>query len=545
LALEYGDFYNLQEEIKILRNRIYNLLSFVFAPVLSGVLLVLAFPSHNVGWLGWVALVPIMITLSGKSPGQGFRLSYLFGFVFFPGVFYWILQVSGYTYLHHVILAFYLSLYFGFWGLVVAFIVQKRGIITALLIAPFVWVILEFIRSNFSFLALPWALLAHTQYQYPPIIQIASLTGTYGISFLIVLINSAFSAIILFLIHTFKGGPSPSYLLITERGVMLIVSVAALSFTIVLLYGFKIVAGPIVHDSIKVSVVQGNIDQDKKWDLKYREFIMQTYGELTRMASQDRPELIVWPETATPLAISRDQRLYDQVKLISQSAGTNLLLGSAQHQKFMQGDDKRINYMNSAFLITPDNKPKSQRYDKIRLLPFGEYLPMERTIPWSFLGIPQLQGYTPGKEFTVFEVPPIRFSATICWENIFPNLVRQFVKKGALFIVNITNEAWFGKTSAPYHFVAMSVFRAVENRVSVVRCANTGVSCFINPNGKIISKVSHENQDIFIAGYLTKEIPLAKEKTFYTDYGDVFAYLNNITIIIMVFLTVMKSKKNR
>jgi len=486
-----------------------------------------------------------MITLSSKSPGQGFRLSYLFGFVFFPGVFYWILQVSGYSYLHHVILAFYLSLYFGFWGLVFAFIVKNRGIITALLIAPFVWVILEFIRSNFSFLALPWALLAHTQYQYPPIIQIASLTGTYGVSFLIVLINSAFSAIILFLIQIYKGDPSPSYLIISGRGVMLIVSAAALSFTIVLSYGFKIVTRPIVYDSIKVSVVQGNIDQDKKWDLKYREFIMQTYGELTRMASQDRPELIVWPETATPLAISRDQRLYDQVKLISQSAGTNLLLGSAQHQKFTQGDDKRINYMNSAFLISPDNKPKSQRYDKIRLLPFGEYLPMERTIPWAFLGIQQLQGYTPGKEFTVFEVPPIRFSATICWENIFPNLVRQFVKKGALFIVNITNEAWFGKTSAPYQFVAMSVFRAVENRVSVVRCANTGVSCFINPNGKIISKVNHENQDIFITGYLTKEIPLAKEKTFYTDYGDVFAYLNNITIIIMVFLTVMKSRKNR
>lgn len=515
----------------------------IFASIFSGVLLVLTFPSHNFGWLAWVALVPLLVSISGMRPRSGFFMSYLCGFVFFPGIFNWILQIPKYTYLHHVILAFYLGAYFGLWGLVFAFVSKHWGIIPALFTAPLSWVSLEVIRSNFSFLALPWALLAHSQYQYPPIIQIASLSGIYGVSALIVLVNSAIAAITLFLIRIFKDNPSPSYPMVFRKGAILIVVTAALSVTLALSYGFKAIARPIMDDSIKVSVVQGNIEQVKKWDRKYAEFIMKTYGELTRMASKDRPALIVWPETATPLAIIQDHRLYDQVKRISQSAGTYLLLGSAQHQKFKQGDSKRIDYMNSAFLISPDNKPKNQRYDKIRLLPFGEYLPMQETIPWSFAGIPQLRNFTPGKELTVFEVPTFQFGVTICWENIFPNLVRKFVKKGAQFIVNITNEAWFGKTSAPYQFVAMSVFRAVENRVSVVRCANTGVSCFINPNGKITGKVKYENQDIFVTGYLTKEIPLSKEKTIYTVYGDVFAYITIIITIMMFFLTVIKSKK--
>ncbi|RZB36153.1 MAG: apolipoprotein N-acyltransferase [Desulfobacteraceae bacterium Eth-SRB2] len=526
-----------------MRGKFFSLLFPIFAPVLSGVLLVLAFPSHNLGWLAWVALVPLLVAISGKRPGHGFLMSYLCGFVFFPGIFYWILQISGYRYLHHGILALYLGAYFGIWGLVFAFISKHWGVVPALFTAPFAWVSLEFIRSNFSFLALPWALLAHTQYQYPLIIQIASLSGIYGISFLIVLVNSAIAAITLFLIHRFKDNPLPSYPIISGKGAILIVVTAALSVTLALSYGFKAIARPIMDDSIKVSVVQGNIDQVKKWDRKYGEFIMQTYDELTRMASKDRPALIVWPETATPLAISRDHRLYDQVKRISQSAGAYLLLGSAQHQKFTQGDSKRIDYMNSAFLITPDSNAKNQRYDKIHLLPFGEYLPMEGTVPWSYLGIPHIRGYTPGKESTLFDSPSYHFGVTICWENIFPNLVRKVVKRGAQFIVNITNEAWFGKTSVPYQFVAMSVFRAVENRVSVVRCANTGVSCFINPDGRIIGKVQQDNKDTFVKGYLTKEIPLSKEKTFYTIYGDVFVYMSMIITILIIFLTVLKLKK--
>lgn len=510
--------------------------------------MVLAFPVYNMGWIVWIGLVPLLFAMYGKRPRSGFFMSYLCGLVFFPGIFNWILQIPKYTYLHHVILAFYLGCYFGVFGFVFVLVSKQWGIIIALFTAPFAWVSLEFIRSNFSFLALPWALLAHSQYQYPPIIQIASLTGIYGISFLIVLVNSAIAAITLFLLSRFKDNPYSFYPIVFRKGAILIVVSAALSVILVLAYGFKATAGPIMDDSIKVAVVQGNIDQVKKWNHKYKVFIMQTYKELTQMASKDHPALIFWPETATPSAISRNHSLYDQVKCISQSAGTYLLLGSAQYQKFKQGEAGRIEYMNSAFLISPDNKLNNQRYDKICLLPFGEYLPMQRIIPWSFIRVPKMRGYTPGNEFTVFKVSTFKFGVTICWENIFPNLVRKFVKKGAQFIVNITNEAWFGKTSVPYQFVAMSVFRAVENRVSVVRCANTGVSCFINPHGRIIGKVQQDNKDIFVRGYLTKEISLSKGKTFYTVYGDVFAYMCIVITMMIFFLTVItyrkKDKKN-
>ncbi|MFO8085896.1 MAG: apolipoprotein N-acyltransferase [Desulfobacterales bacterium] len=522
-----------------------NILSVVFAPVLSGILLVLAFPVYNFGWLAWLALVPILVAVSGKDPKKGFLTAYLFGFVFFPAVFSWILQVSGYTYLHHLILAFYLSGYFGFWGMVVAFVSKHRGIAAALLTAPFAWVFMEFVRSHFFFLSLPWALLAHTQYQYPPIIQVVSWTGTFGISFLIVMVNSAVSALILFFISLTRENSLSLYLIISGREVVLIFSITVFLAGLALFYGFQTIAAPITRDSIKVSVVQGNIDQTKKWNPHHRGLIMQTYSGLTRMAAMDRPLIIVWPETATPSAINLDPKLYDEIRLISKSAGTYLLSGSAPNQKFTGTENKKINYMNSAFLISPDGKAENQRYDKIRLLPFGEYLPMEETIPWSVIGVPRLSGYTPGKEFSIFETGAVRFGVTICWENIFPDLVRQFVKKGASFIVNITNEAWFGKTSAPYHFVAMSVFRAAENGVSVVRCANTGISCFINPNGKIMGKIESENRDIFVAGYLTKKIFLSGEKTFYTVYGDVFAYINNVIMIIIFFFIVIKSRADK
>ncbi len=213
----------------MLRDRTYNFLSFALAPVLSGVLLVLAFPSHNFGWLGWVALVPLLVAISGKRPGHGFLMSYLCGFVFFPGIFYWILQISGYRYLHHGILALYLGAYFGIWGLVFAFISKHWGVVPALFTAPFAWVSLEFIRSNLFFLALPWALLGHSQYQYPLIIQIASLSGIYGVSVLIVLVNSAIAAMALFLIQRFKDKPSPSDPIISRKGVILIVVTATLS----------------------------------------------------------------------------------------------------------------------------------------------------------------------------------------------------------------------------------------------------------------------------------------------------------------------------
>jgi apolipoprotein N-acyltransferase len=232
--------------------------------------------------------------------------------------------------------------------------------------------------------------------------------------------------------------------------------------------------------------------------------------------------------------------LYSEVKKIAEKAQAYLLLGSSSHQKFKAGMGKTIKYRNSAFLINPHNPDVHQQYDKIHLLPFGEYVPKSRTIPWNWINVPNLSSYLPGKEYTVFGIPNFRFSVTICWESIFPRLVRQFVKRGAQCIVNLTNEAWFGKTAAAYHFLAASVFRAVENRVYVVRCGNTGVSCIIDPCGRIVDRVQNESRmDLFVRGYLTNTVIPMDSKTVYTRYGDWFIWLSlvfTVSILVIAFL---------
>lgn len=511
---------------KVLKARFLRLLLLLLAPAFSGVLLVLAFPTYDQAWLAWVGLVPLLVATSDRSSKYGFLLWYVYGLIFFAGVCDWILESPGYSLLHHILAGLFLGAPFALFGLTFSFLSKRLGRASALFAAPFAWLCIEYIRSNFSFLALPWGLLAHSQHQVPSIIQISSVTGAYGVSFLIVMVNSAFAAMVLFLEHRLKVTQSLFYPPISKRGVVALVVTAALLTTLSLVYGLMIVSKPLVGERIKLTVVQGNIAQSKKWHPKYANFIMQTYADLTKTASEDQPRLIIWPEAATPRAITRDRRLYSQVRHITERAETYLLLGSSHHQKFKVGHRQIAKFYNSAFLINPENGLNNQRYDKIRLVPFGEYIPMKETIPWSYIGVPNIGSFMPGEKYTVFKCPDFRFSVTICWESTFPDLVRSFIKEGAQFMINITNEAWYTKTSAPYQFVAINVFRAVENRIYVVRCANNGISCFIDPYGQIVDKVEDATgEDLFVRGLLTETVVPLDSKTIYTRYGNWFAWL--------------------
>ena len=271
---------------------------------------------------------------------------------------------------------------------------------------------------------------------------------------------------------------------------------------------------------------------------------MRTYRDLTMAAAKDNPDLIVWPETATPRAMNTDLGLKKQIRKIAESAGSNLLLGSSQVYKFKKNDPKSAKVKNTAYLVPAAPHLKlSQQYDKIRLFPFGEYLPYKNKIPWSYINVPDVGNYIAGKEHTVFSLPEFRFGVTICWENLFSDFVRRFVKGGAQFIVNMTNEAWFGPTGAPYQFVSMNVFRAVENRVFVIRCANTGVSCFIDPYGRVVNRVRGRNgSDIFVRGFLINPVIPLENKTFYTLYGDWFAWLCIVGAMIFFILAVLRNK---
>jgi apolipoprotein N-acyltransferase len=220
-----------------------------------------------------------------------------------------------------------------------------------------------------------------------------------------------------------------------------------------------------------------------------------------------------------------------------------LLVGGDQHPRYGTREFRREKRLNNAFLLLPHGGIK-QSYSKMHLLPFGEYLPYRDIFPWPsrLTSVTGRTNFLPGTEYTIFDLGEARFAAPICWESLFPEQVRQFVHRGAEFIVNITNEGWFGDTAAPHQFWMMNVFRAVENRVSVVRAANTGVSGFIDPYGRILGKVEEQGKDSFVAGCLTKTVPLPQASTFYTLYGDVWAYGNLAVTVLFLFVAIVGLK---
>jgi apolipoprotein N-acyltransferase len=527
-----------------LRKKIFSLLFPFFASILSGVLLVLAFPMYDLWWTAWIGLVPLFIAISGRRPKQGFFLSIVCSFVFFPGVFDWILMVPGYKIHHHFLLGIYLGLYLGFFGLIFSYISRRLSITAALWSAPFIWVSLEYIRSNFFFLALPWALLGHSQYKNLSIIQIASLTGAYGISFLVVLANSAITAVILMLTCRSERCKASILNPPSIKGAISMGVVVAVLTGSALLYGKMTLNKPASEERIKVSVLQGNIEADKKWDPKYANAIMQTYIDLSNKASEDKPALIIWPEAATPGFVLKRIDLLSQTMSLIRQTKTYYLIGSAEYSKFTKTPKNLKKSGNTALFFSPTAKVLGQ-YLKIRLVPFREHIPYREIIPWPSFIIPKDKKTfeNPGKEYTIFELDGIKFGVSICWESLFPELSREFVKKDAAFIINITSETSFGETAFPYQFLVTNLFRAVENRRAIARAANTGISCFIDPYGRVTGKVLDNNKDIFVKGYLTQEIPLSHKKTFYTLYGDILAYISLIVTVFMIVLSFIYGKK--
>jgi apolipoprotein N-acyltransferase len=504
--------------------------------LLSGVLLSAAFPSYDMPLLAWVAFIPLYFALARSRPLPGFILSFFWGVVFYTGVFYWLFDLPQYNVLHHALLGVYLCPLTGLFGLLFCCLWRRVSPAAALLVAPFTWVAQEYLRSNFYFLALPWALLGHSQYQNPAIIQIAEFAGVFGVSFWILCINSFIALICFFLTKPhFKLGFS-----LSAKLVWVCTTVAAIAAAILTAYGLIELSHAPEGMEFKLSIIQPSIEQEKKWDQKNSPEIMGIMSNLTAAAAKDKPDLIVWPETATPRSITVDRQLYDQVRGIAAAAKSPVLLGSAQLAKFKVGDAQSARYKNTAYLFPPNpNDPIVQQYEKVRLLPFGEYLPHAERIPWQRLYIPEIQGYIPGDQYVIFRQGAVSFGVPICWENIFPDDARQFVQKGAQFLVNITNEAWFGHSAAPYQFLSMNVFRAVENRVYVVRCANTGISCFIDPQGRVVSRVRDaDGSEIGARGFLTGDVRLSGDTTFYTRNGDLFAKACSV-ISVLILITVI------
>jgi len=489
----------------------------LFLYVLSAVLLVLSFPRPNLFPLAWFACVPWFIALEGRPKIEVFLFSCLTGIIFWLGIIYWLAHV---TLLGMVIFILYLALYFGIFGLAASFFICRFSLFGLCSVSA-LWVILEYVRSHL-FTGFGWALLGYSQYLNLPVIQIADSTGVWGVSFLVMLVNGA--------IYLAARSPRP---LSVKIKIYIPVFFCAL---FVLAYGYyRLSPKPslLARIPIKVAVIQGNIPQELKWNKDAKDYILEKYLALSEAASKENPDLIIWPEAALPVIPEEETGYYNIVAGSVRQRGVPLLFGAVTSR------DKL--YYNSALFLSSEGK-LSGVYDKLHLVPFGEYIPLRNIFPFleTFAPIGDIEK---GKDYTIFTLPgvscfhPVEFSALICFEDLFPELSRGFVNRGADFLVNMTNDAWFKDTSAPYQHLQASVFRAVENHIFLVRSANTGISCFIRPDGQVISLVKDAaGKDVFIFGYDAEVIaaypgPL----TFYTRYGDIFIFLLLIFNIYSIF----------
>jgi apolipoprotein N-acyltransferase len=484
---------------------------------LSGLVMLLAFPPFDLAALAWIGLVPLL--LACRSPRSAFLLSGLTGIVFFVGIFSWIWNVPAFNLLDGLLVAVYLGLYFALWGLGVAWIRSRTGLPLSIAAAP-LWVALEYVRGHVGFLSLPWMLLGYSQYQATALIQVTSLTGVYGLSFLIVLTNASLAeACGCFLI---RSGRSPAPLTWTSRPVALPVTALVLIATLV--HGHAVLSGPGLTDRIRIAVVQGNVPQPLKWDTGYRQATLDRYAQLTRQVAGHSPALIVWPETAVPGDVQHDPDLRRLIGQLAVETGTHLLVGSSEQAKFARRELHGKLY-NSLVLVTPQGGVAAE-YRKVRLVPFGEYEPLHGLVKWPRAIAPAVGKSVAGTEYSLLQVGDVTFGATICWENLFPDLVREFVKAGARFMVNSTNEAWFGETSASAQFLAINALRAAENRVAIARATNTGISAFIDPFGRITERLrGADGRELFVEGHIVGEVSLSIGTTPYTRYGDLFAFL--------------------
>jgi apolipoprotein N-acyltransferase len=497
----------------------------------SGTLLILSFPNFDLEILAWFALVPLLFAIDGKELYQAFKLGVFTGFISFLGILYWII-VAVHTYgnvplilsgLILLLLVAYLSLFTGAFAFLLRLIQIRSGIQT-ILFAPILWVALEHLRS-FFLTGFPWAYLGHTQYLNLPFIQMSDITGVYGLSFVILLVNATFFSI-------FRQWPKKHFP--SKEAILTLVV-----FIGFLIYGYvkmrHVDQEIIQHPSLKVALVQGNIDQSIKWDESFQLETLKIYQRLSMKAAEDKPDLMIWPETATPFFFQEAKEYQPLVLEIPEKTNSTLLLGTP----FYKVEHGKIDYYNSAILVSPA-KDLIGRYDKIHLVPFGEYIPLKKILFFIESSIGEgIGNFKSGKEIINLSFPQGKFGVLICFEIIFPDLCRRFVKKGADFLVTITNDAWFGRTAAPYQHLSIAAFRAVENRVFIARAANTGISAFIDPKGKIVKQ-----GDIFTEEVLNGTIHPMKEKTFYTLYGDVFAWIcSSLSIVFLLYALLRKPKR--
>ncbi len=513
-------------------------------PVVSGVILSFAFPMMSFWPVAWIALVPLFILLQTiENRRNAFLAGFIFAFVFFAISIFWIRHVTFFGLLFVVCFE---SMFYGLLALLIWELFQKHycGVcfwsnVRLYIAIPSLWVLVEWIRSEIPIMGFGWNLLGYSQTEMYSLLQTARWTGVYGVSFLVALGNS-----FLYML----------YRLITHRGSAIhrfvIVGFLSLVTVVLLFFSFqsgkaqimKELRGPI----FRVALIQGNIPQESKWDRRLKNIIIEKHLKLSELAAFDGPDLIIWPEAAYPgyLNLERSPTFLEEITQIN----VPFLVGALTQES-------ETDYYNSAYYIGREGSILN-RYDKMALVPFGEYLPFRFLLfPLESLAYQLgVSDFSSGSELKTFEIPlgngldssndksanKVKVGPLICFENVFPSFSRDLAWLGAQIIVVITNDAWFKKSSAPYQHLQPSILRAVETGRWVIHSANTGVSALISPKGIVVDQIKDKSgTDIFVTGGITRPIPVSTTETFYLKLGFLFPVL----AFLLSFQGFMKRKK--
>jgi len=497
--------------------------------IASGLLIALSFPTPGFSFLAWIALIPLLIALEESNARTAFRVGCTCGVTAYAIILYWLnIVFTRYGHLPwsvsvpvYLLLVFWLAMFYGL-STGVARLGENAGIKAAFTL-PVAWVAFDFVRS-FLFSGFSWAMLGHSQFRTLPLIQIADLGGVYGITLLIVLAN-----VVLYRALRAVSGAGVPYP-VKSAMVLLLLLVATL------FYGFDQLRKNDLHTArkpMRVALIQGNIPQDIKWSPEFRDSTVDTYERLTREAARGGVDLIVWPESAVPFFFQDEPQQAERIRGLARETGAYLLLGSPAHEL----RNGRNTFLNSAFMISPAGETTG-RADKLHLVPFGEYVPLESVLTFINKIVVGIGDFAPGEKAVPLDAGIAKVGIQVCYEVIFPELAREYVRAGARVLVAITNDAWFGRSSAPYQHLSISVFRAVETRTPLIRAANTGITAIVDKNGYISTMTG-----LFVEGYRTGEIEPGSGQSLYLEIGDAPAMLC-LLLTVGVLLLAWRARNN-
>lgn len=487
--------------------------------LLSGLLLAFSFPtvigkfSSSLWPLAWLGLTPVYWAVQGASFKKAFGCGVATGFLLYGISLYWIFiamhfygEVSvGATLTALFLLVFILSLFIGGAFLLAVFL-RSRGVPMALAFS-LSWLLQDWVRNFFPCGGFSWSSLCYSQ-GVSPFLQIVDLTGPYGITFLILVHNALWGEIVLFLKKRRTVPTRLAFCLVVLLGVSL-------------LYGFfrRLEVKNLFQNlpEKKLVLVQGNIPQELKWVSENMEEILGEHLELSQQAGEFLPDLLIWSEASYPAVIPPDLLRVGTIDILS----TPLLMGAMAYtgtfpEEWPPAADADFRLYNSAFLVEPGGFVVGQ-YNKNHLVPMGEYVPLRKLFFFIDKIVPGFTDFSPGKSFHLLETSGMKMGVTICYEDLFPEISRNFVNAGADFLVNLTNDAWYEHSSAVFQHVEFSRFRAIENRRFLARATNTGVTAVFDPTGQEVARAP-----LFQAVTLPATIRLGGPVTFYTQFGDVF-----------------------